>query len=405
MATKEKASLQYDILRIGQMAKKHKQQDSTVVNGTVGVLYNDQSEIWKIEEVDKTIRSLSADEFYNYSPLDGGIEFKEAVKNWVFGESRNEIESKMAIEVIATPGGTGALSAAISQNLDEGEILLLPNFYWAPYKGMATGCKANVLEYEYFENGHYNLKAFQEATYQITKHQNKLITILNDPCNNPTGYSLTLQEFKDLIEFLNSLSVNVILIYDIAYFDYYIDGMKDVRERFKLLASLKEHVTILIAHSCSKSFSVYGLRVGSTIILNKKEEEVKKRYEATCLYGRTHWSSTSRPGVNMLVKINQNKELTKELQKELTTICQVVKERAEIFTKEANECGLATYKYGGGFFMTILTKHPYDDFAKLMEKGIYLIPLPKALRIAICGIPTKELYGLAYKIKQILDEK
>lgn len=399
---KQALNLKYDILQIGQMASAAKAKDPKVVNGTIGVLYNDEGNIWSITSVDKTIKNLSDFDFYNYSPLDGGKAYKEAVKNWVFGENRCEIEKELHMEVVATPGGTGALAMGISLSLDEHETLLLPDVYWSPYKGMAKGNNMEVCEYNYINDYHYNLSSFKEQAEKIIAKQNKLVTILNDPCNNPTGFSLSSNEFKGLIEYLNSLTCPTTLILDIAYFDYYIKGMDEVRNRFKILNTINDNVTVIIAHSCSKSFSVYGLRVGSAIILNRSETTIKTLYAEACIYARTHWSSVSRPGINMLVKINENPEVKANIINEILNIENTIKNRAAVFSKEAAEVGLDIHPYGGGFFISIKCEDATTIFENLINAGIYLIPFPHVLRIAICGISTDNIPGLAKRIKDCM---
>lgn len=399
---KQALNLKYDILQIGQMASAAKFQNPQVVNGTIGVLYNDEGKIWSIASVDKTIKNLSDFDFYNYSPLDGGKPYKEAVKNWVFGQGRFDLEKELHVEVVATPGGTGALAMGIALSLDEHETLLLPDVYWSPYKGMAKGNNMEVIEYNYISDYHYNLTSFKEKAQTIITKQHKLVTILNDPCNNPTGFSLSSSEFKDLIAYLNSLPCPTTLILDIAYFDYYIKGMDEVRNRFRILNTISNNVTVIIAHSCSKSFSIYGLRVGSAIILNRNEQTVKTLYDEACIYGRTHWSSVSRPGINMLVKVNEDPKIKADITNELITIENTVKNRAAIFSKEAAEIGLDIHPYGGGFFISIKCEDATAIFEKLIQEGLYLIPFPHVLRMAICGITTKEIPGLAKRIKSCM---
>lgn len=52
--------------------------------------------------------------------------------------------------------------------------------------------------------------------------QNRLVIVINDPCHNPTGYSLSKDEWKEVISFLNECSKThaVVLLNDIAYIDF-----------------------------------------------------------------------------------------------------------------------------------------------------------------------------------------
>ena len=60
------------------------------------------------------------------------------------------------------------------------------------------------------------------------------------------------------------------------------------------------------------------------------------------------------------------------------------------------------YPYKGGFFVLVKSNNPEADYYKLVEKGIYLIPMEEGLRVALSCITTAEVYGLAAKIKEVV---
>ena len=80
----------------------------------------------------------------------------------------------------------------------------------------------NVEKYSLFEEDHFNLKSFKSACKNVMEKQNRLVIVINDPCHNPTGYSLSEDEWKEVISFLNECSKThaVVLLNDIAYIDF-----------------------------------------------------------------------------------------------------------------------------------------------------------------------------------------
>ena len=70
-----------------------------------------------------------------------------------------------------------------------------------------------------FDGEGFNLKGFIEKANEIIAKQGKLVFFLNDPCNNPTGYTMTEEEFLSLIDYLNSTKVPCVMVYDCAYMD------------------------------------------------------------------------------------------------------------------------------------------------------------------------------------------
>lgn len=392
--------LKNDVLALSQEAKAAKKKDNSVINATIGSLFNDDGVFYTFKHVDELIKTLPNEDFYSYSPNNGNKDFHDAVTNWVFGKYYNDVIDNMTCESIPTPGGTGAVSNGLFNSLDSGETLLLPNIYWGPYKNMAESNEFKIMEYPFIVNDKFNIEGFIECCEEIIKKQGKVVTILNDPCNNPTGYSLSLEEFDQIVEYMNSKKDAVFnMIYDIAYFDYYTLGKDKAREKFKLMTKSNDNVVYNIAFSCSKTFSVYGLRLGAQIIVSKNKKFVKDIYDSTCFLARTRWSNVSKAGLSMMIKINKDEQLKKLICEEIDEAIEVVKNRGKLFVKEAEECGLDIYPYSGGFFITVFSDDGLKFAEELKKVGIYVLGFKKAIRIAICSVPKFELIGLAKRIK------
>ena len=395
--------LKNDVLALSQEAKKAKQLDNSVVNATIGSLFDDNGVFYTFKNVDKLIKELPNEDFYSYSPNNGNADFHSAVTHWVFGNFYDEVINNLSCESIPTPGGTGAVSNALFNALDSGETLLLPDIYWGPYKNMADSYGFKVMEYPFIVNEKFNIEGFIECCDKIIAEQGKVVTILNDPCNNPTGYSLSIEEFEYIINYMNSKNEALFnMIYDIAYFDYYSLGKEEARRKFSLMVNAKENILFNIAFSCSKTFSVYGLRLGAQIILSKNNDFVKEIYDSTCFLARTRWSNVSKAGLSMMIKINKDNELKEAICEEIDIAAKVVDNRAKLFVSEAKECGLEMYPYSGGFFITVFSSDGLALAEKLKKVGIYVLGFKKAIRIAICSVPIFELKGLAAKIKENL---
>lgn len=406
LAKKSKGKiLTNDGLAIGAEAKKAKAKDPNVINSTLGTLYDENNEFYSFKVVDKVVKNLNDEEFYTYSASAGTNEFHEAVIDWVFGNEKDHLLNEMYCKSIPTPGGTGAVSNSLYNALDEGQTLLLPNIYWKPYFDMASSDGFVVEEYPFIKNSKFNLKDFMMYSDRIIAHQGKLVTILNDPCNNPTGYSLSMEEFSNLIDYMNSRSdalFNIVL--DIAYFDYSLEGREQCRKKFSLLTKANDNILFNIAFSCSKTFSVYGMRLGSQIIISKSKQMVDDVYASTCYLARTRWSNVSKAGISLLTKLHQDPELKEEAIEELDVAIKLMNERAKIFIEEANKKNLYMYPYKGGFFITVLYSNPELLANELKIRGVYVLAVSTGIRIAICSLPKKEIYRIVNIIKLTIDD-
>ena len=390
-----------DGLALSGIAKKHKAEDKSVINATLGTLYDEQGKFYRMNAVDRLIKSFDDDSFYQYSPSDGGAEFSKACINWVFGDELSKLKD-LEIKCVASPGGTGAVNNGLYIASDPNETILLQDLYWSPYLKMADVNKLNVSNYQMIKDNRFNLEGFIEKANEIVKKDSKLVTILNDPCNNPTGYTLSEEEFSALIEYLNSLNVPCTVIYDIAYFDYYVKGMKEARKKFALMAKANENILFNIAFSASKTFSIYGLRLGAEIFVSNNKDTVKQAFEvATCL-ARTRWSNVNRAAINLMIAIDKDPLLKEEVINDINNASLILQKRISLFDKESKEVGLDIYPVSGGFFACVNCEDGHALAERLKNDKIYVLPFSKVIRVALCSIPCDEIKGLAKRIKDCL---
>jgi aromatic-amino-acid transaminase len=262
-----------------------------------------------------------------------------------------------------------------------------------------------VETYPMFEADHFNLKGFIDQSEKVVAKQNKLITIINDPCQNPTGYSMSHGEWEAVIAYFNELAIRnvpVILLYDIAYLDYADETYEESRDRFALLNQLKGNTLVVVTFSGSKTYSIYGLRLGAQIALSK-DLGVIAEFERVSLYSaRARWSCPPKSGINLVNKIMSDDGLETQFKKELIVSRKLLKSRSDMFLKEANEVGLPMFPYRGGYFVTLPHPNPKQAFEDLIKAEIYSIPLSKGIRIAVCALPLAHIKGLALKIKQTI---
>lgn len=107
----------------------------------------------------------------------------------------------------------------------------------------------------------------------------------------------------------------------------------------------------------------------------------------------------------MFSDIMLNEEKYNLLKKEREIYRLLIKERADIFLKEAKECDLKLLPYKTGFFLTIPTGKLTNKVAVILEKeNIYTVVLDEGIRIAVCSVPKKKIIGLAERIKKAVEQ-
>ena len=396
--------VKYDIPTISEEAKKRKLTNPNTINGTLGTFYYDDEKFKAYETVKKVMNSLEDVDYYSYSPTSGGALFEESVIKWVFKSSVSKVKETTNIRAVAVAGGTGSLLLSMLEIMEPGEGILIADLCWAPYITMCEVNNFEAVRYSMFNDElKFNLVEFKQKCLEMLTYQDSVNVLINDPCNNPTGYSLTMEEFNEIMKFFDSLNRPVNILYDTAYADYCSD-QQEVLDKLEMLANLNNKITTFICFSASKTFCSYGVRLGSQLIMSKNSEIVDTLYKRSCILCRTHWSNVSKAGINMMVRLVNNPVFKEEFLKEQIINKTILLTRIKTFLKEASDINLKVYNSKGGFFLSVPCNNPPMVFEKLKERKIYVIPLQTSIRIAICSVSIRETVGLAGKIKEVIAE-
>lgn len=398
--------LKSNALALAAEAKEAKKNDPETIDSTIGMMFNENGEMLESKVINRIIDGMTYSEKYSYSSTTGGKKFKDGILKWAFRKYYDYLTSNLYCEVIATPGGSGAIGNAMANYLNAGDTVLVSDLNWPVYATMAKEHLCNIEYYEMFnESNTYNFNALKEKVLALKEKQNRVFLIINDPCHNPSGYSLSDEDWNNIINLINDVTKDgmpFILLYDMAYIDFSDKGIDGSRAILKRFTEFNESVLPILAFSGSKTFSLYGLRIGAEIAMCKTKEEATLFLNAAEHAARGTWSNTAHIGITLVEKMFNSDELTKEFEKDIVEASRLLKIRGDIMVKEALECGLVTYPYRSGFFVTI----PCDSqkvFEKLKAKKIYANPIKAGIRISLSSISSKEVVGLAKKIKDCIE--
>lgn len=372
-----------------------------VVNGAPGTFLDESETIFCLPTVEEIYRSLPMNEVVAYSPLEGIPDFLESAIIHVFREYRPE----GYIKAIATPGGTGALHNIVANYTSVGDTVLSSEWCWGPYKSIAEDAQRKFETFSLFDGDEFNITELEQKLIKLLQQQERLVVILNTPSHNPTGYSMTLGEWEAVLNVSGKLAAegkSIILAIDVAYLDYTEDQSKS-RAFFPLLTNLPANVLPIICFSMSKSFTMYGQRVGAMICVAQSAMVADEFFETNQITSRASWSSVNRGASKILSVIYANPELIKKSDKERMESLQIIRERADIFSKEAKAVRLNMLPYRSGFFLTIPCNNPQAVCTALKAENIFLVPLAKGIRVSVCAIPKVKMKGIAAKIKQAVD--
>ena len=392
-----------NILRIAEMAKQSKTEYSDVIDATVGMLNHDSGALFTFPVVDQIFKQIDVNQMYPYAPVSGTKAFSEGIFHWVFGNVADSIRNAFSTQVIPTTGGTAAISNAVYNFNDFGQKILVPSYYWTPYENIAMEANCTVDTFlMYDENYQFNNQDFHLVANRLASEQNRLFVILNDPCNNPTGLCMPQNAWKQVIHTLNGIAdkgIPVTLLHDIAYIDYQMGGYDQSRAVFENYLDLHPDILTVVSFSGSKSFSLYGFRIGAQIGLSKNPEVLHDFSRVGDHSVRGRFSSVSHPAMTAIGKVYSIPENRTQFKESLQIAHDLLKNRAELFLEEAKLVGLQTLPYGGGFFIGVESKNP-QLFQNLVSEHIFVVPMPGLIRVALSSIKPSEIKRLVTTIKK-----
>ena len=270
-----------DIIAINAEAKKREQEGVKVINASIGTFLTEEKKVGSVSLIKEGLSSHITEQL-GYPSVNGNPEYLSSVMDYLFDGYQEKLNELYHPFIGATIGGTGALSMAFQMFLEEGDPVLLPDVMWTNYKLISKKAHSNYETYQMFtEDSKINFSSLREKLIKSMKEHERTLLVINDPCQNPTGYCMEEEEYVTLFHLLDEVGKEGLLtvLFDIAYLPFSLKPCP----LFSLLTKKKYHFLPLIAFSASKIFGIYGLRVGALIALTKNElmrEEVMRSFDA-----------------------------------------------------------------------------------------------------------------------------
>lgn len=376
------------IFALNREANLRRARGEAVVNATVGSLLDDDGKLALLPTASRAVHEVPAEEWAAYAPIAGSPDFLAAVIADLFRDAGDLSRTATAV---ATPGGTGALRHAIANYLEPGQSLLTTSYFWGPYQTLCDESDRKLATFAMFdEGGGLDLAAFDRALEARIREQGRALLFLNDPCHNPTGYSMRPEEWRGVVErvLAHASKAPVTLLVDTAYLAY---GAGDPRAFLKELTPLLGKAGLLFAWSASKTFTHYGLRVGSLVACVADDKE-RAATEAAFSYScRGTWSNCTRGGMRAVTQLLTDPALAAACDAERDALKALLDARVQAFNRAASERGLKYPRYEGGFFVTVFADDAHDRAAKMREKGVFVVPAKGALRVALCSVAERDV--------------
>ena len=287
------------------------------VNLGVGVYFDDNGKLPLLQCVQAAEKTMmDKPTARGYLPIDGIVAYDNAVKALVFGADSEPVTSGRVATVQAI-GGTGGLKigADFLKKVSPNAKVLISDPSWENHRARFTNAGFEVGTYAYFDataNGGKGGVNFEGMLASLNAAAAGTIVVLHACCHNPTGYDISPEQWDQVIAVVKAKNLTPFL--DMAYQGFGYGIAEDGAVIAKFVAA---GLNFFVSTSFSKSFSLYGERVGGLSVLCKDKEEAGRVLSQLKIVIRTNYSNPPTHGGAVVAAVLNNPELRALWEKEL----------------------------------------------------------------------------------------
>ena len=304
-----------------------------------------------------------------YLPIDGLAAYDGQVRELVFGSDSAAVAAGRVITVQAL-GGTGALKlgADLLRQVNPDATVVISRPSWENHRALFTRAGFIVDEYRYYDPEARGID-FEGMLADLAAADPGTVVVLHACCHNPTGYDLDADQWGRVIEAVTEHQLVPFL--DMAYQGF----SRGIEEDGAVVRAFAERVgSFLVSTSFSKSFSLYGERVGALSILCADAAEAKRVLSQLKIVIRTNYSNPPTHGALLAATVLGDPELRAQWETELGEMRERIKEMRAALVQGLRDAGVTQdfshiTKQVGMFSFSGLTK---DQMVRLRsEFGVY----------------------------------
>ena len=283
------------------------------VNLGVGVYYDDNGKLPLLDCVQAAEKQMmQAPKARGYLPIDGIAAYDTGVKNLVFGADSEPVKSGR-VATVQSIGGTGGLKigADFLKRLNPDAKVLISDPSWENHRALFTSAGFVVESYPYYDAAARGIN-FAGMLAALNAAPAGTIVVLHACCHNPTGYDITAAQWDQVIAAVKARQLTPFL--DMAYQGFGHGLAEDGAVIGKFVAA---GLNFLVSTSFSKSFSLYGERVGGLSVLCTDKEEASRVLSQLKTVIRTNYSNPPTHGGTVVAMVLNTPELYAQWENEL----------------------------------------------------------------------------------------
>jgi aromatic-amino-acid transaminase len=340
------------------------------VNLGVGVYYDDAGKLPLLKCVQAAeAQIMGTPKARGYLPIDGIAAYDGAVKGLVFG-SDSDVVTSDRVATIQAIGGTGGLKvgADFLRRMGASKQVLISDPSWENHRALFTAAGFDVDTYPYYDAANRGIN-FDGMLARLNSAEAGTIVVLHACCHNPTGYDIDPAQWDQVVATVKARNLTAFL--DMAYqgFGFGIQEDGAVIQKF-----VDAGLSFLVSTSFSKSFSLYGERVGALSVLCESKDEAAKVLSQLKIAIRTNYSNPPIHGGSVVATVLGTPELRAQWEQELAEMRDRIKIMRQTLVDGLKAAGVQAdmsfiTKQIGMFSYSGLTK---DQMVRLRnEFGVY----------------------------------
>ena len=327
------------------------------VNLGVGVYFDDSGKLPLLKCVQAAEAAMAAaPKPRGYLPIDGIAAYDTAVKGLVFGAD-SAIVKEGRVATVQGIGGTGALKigADFLKKLYPQSKVLISDPSWENHRALFTNAGFTVDNYAYYDAATRTVN-FPAMLASLKVAAPNSIVVLHACCHNPTGYDITAADWDQVVAVIKAN--NLVAFLDMAYQGFGYGIQEDGAVIGKFVAA---GLNFFVSTSFSKSFSLYGERVGALSVACASKEECDRVLSQLKIAIRTNYSNPPTHGATVCANVLNTPDLRAMWETELGEMRVRIKAMRSAFVEKLKAAGV---KADMSFITTQIGMFSYSGLSK-----------------------------------------
>ncbi|MEO5697637.1 MAG: amino acid aminotransferase, partial [Burkholderiaceae bacterium] len=307
------------------------------VNLGVGVYLDENGKLPLLQCVKAAEAQMNeAPKARNYLPIDGIAAYDSAVQDLVFGAD-HPIRKSGRIATVQALGGTGGLKlgADFLKRMKPGAEVLISDPSWENHRALFEGAGFRVSTYPYYDAKSLGID-LAGMLAALNAAAPGTIVVLHACCHNPTGYDIPASEWPQVIDAIRARGLVAFL--DMAYQGF---GSGIAEDGAVVRQFLEADIDFFVATSFSKSFSLYGERVGALSIVCTSKDEADRVLSQLKRVIRTNYSNPPTHGAQVVTMVLTTPHLREQWEQELAGMRERIQQMRLALQEKLGKAGLS----------------------------------------------------------------